>query len=78
MVGLKNMSSKKPNCFYYSMCRNQANTYCDKSEKPICPDCSTIVPNGETVKIIAKKHAPKKHIAKCIEAALRRGVKYDI
>lgn len=71
MVGLRNMESKNPTCSY---CKKTANTRCDKTDNPICPDCSTIVPNGETVLIYAKKHAPRKHINKMKDLAIKRGL----
>ena len=74
MVGLKNMESKMPDCAF---CREKANTMCDKTQKPVCSKCSTIVPKGETVSIIAKKHAPKKHLAKLQELAIMRGAVYE-
>mgnify|MGYP003138892405 FL=1 len=75
MVGLKDMESKRPDCAF---CRATSNTNCDKTQKPVCPKCSTIIPKGETVSIIAKKHAPKKHIAKLQELAIKRGEVYEV
>ena len=79
MVGLWRMESKKPDCAF---CKIQANTYCDKTGKPVCSKCSTVVPVSSSVsdsliQIMAKKHAPKKHIGKCIEASLSRGENYE-
>tara|TARA_R100000231_G_C5205088_1_gene128702 strand:- start:248 stop:496 length:249 start_codon:yes stop_codon:yes gene_type:complete len=71
MVGLRNMESKMPVCSY---CKIQANTRCDKTDTPICPDCSTIVPNGDTVLIYAKRHAPKSHVNKMMKLAIKRGL----
>ena len=71
MVGLGKMESKMPGCNY---CKIQANTRCDKTNIPICPDCSAIVPNGDTVLIYAKGHAPRSHVNKMMNLAIKRGL----
>ncbi len=74
MVGLKFMESRMPTCGY---CKLQANTRCDKTNIPICSNCSTIVANGENVFIYAKQHAPRSHVNKMRELAIKRGL-FDI
>ena len=69
MVGLRRMESKLPTCSY---CKIPAVTRCDKTENPVCPNCLTIVPDGENVLIYAKTHAPRKHINKMKELAIKR------
>ena len=71
MVGLRNMESRMPSCGY---CKNKANTKCDKTDNPVCPDCSTIVSNGDNVLIYAKRHAPKSHVNKMMKLAIKRGL----
>ena len=68
MVGLKDMESKKPVCVFCSP-SVQAVTYCDKTNKPVCSACATIIPVSENtskslIQIVAKRHAPKGHMAK--------------
>lgn len=65
------MESRMPPCSY---CKNTANTRCDKTDAPVCPNCSTIVPNGDTVLIYAKRHAPKSHVNKMMNLAIKKGL----
>ena len=69
MVGLRKMESRTPPCSY---CKNASNTRCDKTDNPVCPDCSTIVPNGEIVLVYAKIHAPRSHVNKMKQLAIKR------
>jgi hypothetical protein len=83
MVGLKNMDSNKPSCAFCKGNKTRTSvTTCDKTHKPVCSDCATIVPVTQSIdesliQVIAKKHAPSKHIGKLKEAAIRRGEEFE-
>ena len=75
MVGLSNMETRLDSCAF---CRQPAVTNCDKSHKAICIDCLTVVPvsvniSESLIQVVAKKHAPKRHLAKLERIALERG-----
>ncbi len=81
MVGLKNMISKKAACAF---CKGNESsvTTCDKTNKPVCSRCATIIPvtssvSDSLIQVVAKQHAPKRHIAKLQEAAIKRGEKFE-
>ena len=81
MVGLKNMGSKKPACVFCKGNKTSVTT-CDKTNKPVCSRCATIIPvtssvSDSLIQIVAKKHAPKKHIGKLQEAAIKRGEEFE-
>jgi hypothetical protein len=80
MVGLRHMETRKQVC---SFCNKiKAVTICDKSHNPVCSSCATVVPVSENIsntliQIVAKKHAPKRHVDKLEKLAIKRGVKFD-
>lgn len=81
MVGLKNMISKKPACAFCKGSKSSV-TICDKTNKPLCSKCATVIPvpagvSESLIQIVAKQHAPKRHIAKLQEAAIERGEKFE-
>jgi|TARA_R100001463_G_C3488318_1_gene217702 ribosomal protein S27AE len=80
MVGLKNMETKKETCNFCG--KNKSVTRCDKTKKPVCPDCSTVIPVAEhtcksMIQVVAKRHAPKKHVAKLEKLAIKRGEEFE-
>tara|TARA_R100000995_G_C3478486_1_gene122423 strand:- start:560 stop:808 length:249 start_codon:yes stop_codon:yes gene_type:complete len=81
MVGLKNMGSNKPACAFCKGSKTSV-TICDKTNKPLCSKCATVVPvhssvSESLIQVMAKQHAPKKHIAKLQERAIERGEKFE-
>ena len=75
MVGLSKMETRLDNCAF---CRQPAVTNCDKSHKAVCINCLTVVPvtvniSESQIQVVAKKHAPKRHLAKLERLALERG-----
>lgn len=81
MVGLSNMESKRERCGF---CGNkQSVTDCDKTHKPVCVSCSTVIPVSENIsktliQVVAMRHAPKRHTDKLEELARSRGEKIDL
>ena len=79
MVGLRHMESRKETCSFCGKIKSV--TTCDKSHKPVCSSCSTVIPVSENIsvsliQIVAKKHAPKRHVDKLERLANKRGVKF--
>jgi hypothetical protein len=82
MVGIKNMRSNKPACAFCKGSKTSV-TICDKTRKPVCSRCATVIPvpssvSDTLIQIVAKQHAPSRHIAKLQERAIERGEKYEI
>ena len=80
MVGLRHMETKKEVCSFCD--KIKAVTICDKSHKPVCSSCATIVPVSENlsdtlIQVVAKKHAPKRHVTKLQQLAIKRGEVYE-
>ena len=81
MVGLKDMYSNRPSCAFCKGSKTSVTT-CDKTDKPLCSKCATVIPvpasvSDTLIQIVAKKHAPKKHIGKLQEAAIKRGEEFE-
>ena len=79
MVGLKFMETTIGKC---SFCNKMADTKCDKSHKAICSECASVVPVSENlsntlIQVVAKKHAPKRHLDKLEKLAIKRGEVYE-
>jgi len=82
MVGMNNMISSMSSCAFCKGNKDSV-TICDKTNKPLCRKCATIVPvpasvSDTLIQVVAKQHAPKRHIAKLQQAAINRGEKYEI
>ena len=82
MVGIENMESSKPACAFCKGSKTSV-TICDKTRKPVCSRCATVIPvtssiNESLIQIVAKQHAPSKHIAKVKERAIVRGEKFEL
>ena len=80
MVGLRHMETKKETCNFCGKIKSV--TICDKSHKPVCSSCATIIPVSENlskslIQVVAKKHAPKRHVAKLEKLAIKRGVEFE-
>lgn len=81
MVGIKNMQSNKPACAFCKGSKTSV-TICDKTRKPVCSRCATVIPvpssiSESLIQIVAKQHAPNKHIGKLKEAAISRGEEFE-
>ena len=82
MVGMKNMQSNKPACAFCKGSKTSV-TICDKTRKPVCSRCATVIPvpssiSKQLILVVAKQHAPSKHIAKLQERAIERGEKFEL
>ena len=80
MVGLRFMETRLRNCKFCT--GKNADTICDKTHQPVCSDCATVIPVSENIsksliQVVAKKHAPRRHVAKLEELAIKRGVKFE-
>ena len=80
MVGLKDMETKKETCNFCGKIKSV--TRCDKTHKPVCSSCATIIPVTEhtcksMIQVVAKKHAPKRHVVKLEKLAIERGVEFE-
>ncbi len=81
MVGLKNMETRKENCNFCGKINSV--TLCDKTHKPVCSSCATVVPVSENlsdtlIQVVAKRHAPKRHVTKLQQLAIKRGEVYEV
>ena len=77
MVGLKNMESSRLSCAFCKGMKPSI-TNCDKTTKPVCSECATIIPvppsvDESMIRIVAKRVAPNKHLSKLTELAIKRG-----
>jgi len=80
MVGLKDMETKKDTCKFCG--KRKSVTACDKTHKPVCNSCATVIPVSEStckslIQVVAKRHAPKKHVDKLERVAIERGEKFE-